>query len=68
MYYILLTVEWIFRFAYGALRRFLPEEKVESIKGLSLTADGKGAVFDVASEDLDTFLAGWFVEIFRVTW
>lgn len=45
-------------FAYGALRRFLPEEKVESIKGLSLTADGKGAVFDVASEDLDTFLAG----------
>ncbi|XP_057774461.1 LOW QUALITY PROTEIN: DEAD-box ATP-dependent RNA helicase 7-like [Salvia miltiorrhiza] len=45
-------------FAYGALRRFLPEEKVESIKGLSLTADGKGAVFDVAAEDLDTFLAG----------
>ncbi|KAH6770831.1 DEAD box RNA helicase [Perilla frutescens var. hirtella] len=45
-------------FAYGALRRFLPEDKVESIKGLSLTADGKGAVFDVAAEDLDTFLAG----------
>ncbi|XP_042048919.1 DEAD-box ATP-dependent RNA helicase 7-like [Salvia splendens] len=45
-------------FAYGALRRFLPEEKVESIKGLSLTADGKGAVFDVAVEDLDAFLAG----------
>ncbi|KAL1550800.1 DEAD-box ATP-dependent RNA helicase 7 [Salvia divinorum] len=45
-------------FAYGALRRFLPEEKVESIKGLSLTADGKGAVFDVAVDDLDAFLAG----------
>lgn len=45
-------------FAYGALRRFLPEDKVESIQGLSLTADGNGAVFDVAAEDLDTFLAG----------
>ncbi|XP_038686213.1 DEAD-box ATP-dependent RNA helicase 7-like isoform X1 [Tripterygium wilfordii] len=45
-------------FAYGVLRRFLPEEKVESIKGLTLTADGNGAVFDVATEDLDTFLTG----------
>ncbi|KAL0403086.1 UNVERIFIED_CONTAM: DEAD-box ATP-dependent RNA helicase 7 [Sesamum radiatum] len=45
-------------FAYGVLRRFLPEDKVESVKGLALTADGKGAVFDVAAQDLDTFLAG----------
>ncbi|KAK4489503.1 hypothetical protein RD792_005312 [Penstemon davidsonii] len=45
-------------FAYGVLRRFLPEDKVESLKGLALTADGKGAVFDVASSDLDTFLTG----------
>ncbi|PQP92817.1 DEAD-box ATP-dependent RNA helicase 7 [Prunus yedoensis var. nudiflora] len=45
-------------FAYGILRRFLPEEKVESVKGMALTADGKGAVFDVAAEDLDMFLAG----------
>ncbi|XP_075501369.1 DEAD-box ATP-dependent RNA helicase 7-like [Primulina tabacum] len=45
-------------YVYGILRRFLPEEKVESIKGLSLTADGTGAVFDVAAEDLDTFIAG----------
>ncbi|XP_027158498.1 DEAD-box ATP-dependent RNA helicase 7 [Coffea eugenioides] len=45
-------------FAYSVLRRFLPEEKVESIKGLALTADGKGAVFDVAAEDLDLFLKG----------
>ncbi|KZV25365.1 DEAD-box ATP-dependent RNA helicase 7 [Dorcoceras hygrometricum] len=48
-------------YVYGILRRFLPEEKVESIKGLALTADGKGAVFDVASEDLDTFIAGEFI-------
>lgn len=45
-------------FAYGVLRRFLPEEKVESIEGLTLTADGMGAVFDVAQVDLDTFLEG----------
>lgn len=45
-------------FVYGVLRRFLPDEKVESIKGLALTVDGKGAVFDVAAEDLDTFLEG----------
>ncbi|KAG2711172.1 hypothetical protein I3760_04G064100 [Carya illinoinensis] len=47
-------------FAYRVLRRFLPEEKVEAVKGLALTADGKGAVFDVPAEDLDTFLAGIF--------
>ncbi|KAI3411271.1 RNA helicase [Psidium guajava] len=45
-------------YAFGVLRRFLPEEKVESVKGLALTADGNGVVFDVAAEDLDTFLAG----------
>ncbi|KAL8240880.1 hypothetical protein R6Q59_014235 [Mikania micrantha] len=45
-------------FAYGVLRRFLPEEKVEAIQGLALTADQRGAVFDVAEEDLDAFLAG----------
>ncbi|EEF51492.1 DEAD-box ATP-dependent RNA helicase 7 [Ricinus communis] len=45
-------------FAFGVLRRFLPEDKVESVKGMTLTADGKGAVFDVAAADIDTFLAG----------
>jgi len=45
-------------FAYGVLRRFLPEEKAESVVGLTLTADGNGAVFDVPVEDLDTFLSG----------
>ncbi|XP_054785826.1 DEAD-box ATP-dependent RNA helicase 7-like isoform X2 [Prosopis cineraria] len=38
--------------------RFLPEEKVEAVKGLTLTADGNGSVFDVPAEDLDTYLAG----------
>ncbi|KAK4734406.1 hypothetical protein R3W88_008667 [Solanum pinnatisectum] len=45
-------------FAYNVLRGFLSEDKVESIKGLTLTADGNGAVFDVSADDLDTFLAG----------
>ncbi|GMH18422.1 hypothetical protein Nepgr_020263 [Nepenthes gracilis] len=45
-------------FAYNVLRRFLPEEKVEAVKGLTLTADGKGAVFDVAANDLASYLAG----------
>ncbi|GKA82689.1 DEAD-box ATP-dependent RNA helicase 7 [Tanacetum coccineum] len=45
-------------FAYGVLRRFLPEEKVESVRGLALTIDKRCAVFDVAADDLDTFLAG----------
>ncbi|XP_038876470.1 DEAD-box ATP-dependent RNA helicase 7 [Benincasa hispida] len=45
-------------FAYSVLRRFLPEEKVESVKGMTLTADGYSAVFDVQTEDLDAFLTG----------
>ncbi|RAL49988.1 hypothetical protein DM860_017777 [Cuscuta australis] len=45
-------------FVYNVLRRFLPEETAESIKGLTLTADGKGAVFDVSTEDVETFLEG----------
>ena len=45
-------------FAFGVLRRFLPEEKVEAVQGLTLTADGNGVVFDVPAEDLDTYLAG----------
>nr|GFB39952.1 alpha,alpha-trehalose-phosphate synthase [UDP-forming] 6-like [Tanacetum cinerariifolium] len=43
--------------AYGVLRRFLPEEKVESVRGLALTIDKRCVVFDVAADDLDTYLA-----------
>ncbi|KAI9198651.1 hypothetical protein LWI28_019683 [Acer negundo] len=45
-------------FAYNVLRRFVPEEKVELVKGVALTADGRGAVFDVPVEDVDLYLAG----------
>ncbi|XP_027357870.1 DEAD-box ATP-dependent RNA helicase 7-like [Abrus precatorius] len=45
-------------FALGVLKRFLPEEKVESVQGLSFTADGNGAVFDIPAKDSDLFLNG----------
>ncbi|GMJ14925.1 PLANT RNA HELICASE75 [Hibiscus trionum] len=45
-------------FVFGVLSRFLPEEKVQSVQGMTLTADGMGAVFDVAKDDVDVFLAG----------
>ncbi|TYH98275.1 hypothetical protein ES332_A12G298900v1 [Gossypium tomentosum] len=45
-------------FVFGVLKRSLPEEKVQSVQGLTLTADGMGAVFDVAEDDVGTFLAG----------
>ncbi|KAJ6294558.1 hypothetical protein OIU76_022608 [Salix suchowensis] len=44
-------------FAFSVLRRILPEDKVESVTGMSLTTDGNGAVFDVKKEDVDAFLA-----------
>lgn len=45
-------------FAFSIMKRFLPEDKVEGVKGLSITADGMGAVFDVPAEDLSLFLEG----------
>ncbi|OIW21350.1 hypothetical protein TanjilG_32664 [Lupinus angustifolius] len=45
-------------FAFGVLRRFVPEEKVNEVQGLTITADGNGAVFDVPAKHLDAFLTG----------
>lgn len=36
----------------------MPEEKIQNLENLSLTADGCGAVFDVPADDVDTFLEG----------
>ena len=46
------------RFAFGVLRRFIPDAKMTSVRDISLTADGMAAVFDVPDEDVDFFLAG----------
>jgi ATP-dependent RNA helicase DDX21 len=40
-------------YVFGALRRNLPEEVVESIRGMAITADGLGAVFDTPVENLE---------------
>lgn len=43
-------------FAWAVLRRWLPDNKVEEIKRLTLTADGRGAVFDVPGHLADEFM------------
>lgn len=48
------------------MKRFLPEEKVEGVKGLSLTADGMGAVFDVPADDVTLFLEGMLTCSFAI--
>lgn len=48
---------WLCRFVCGVLKRILPDDKANSIEGLTLTADGQAAVFDVAQSDVDQFIA-----------
>ncbi|KAI9112020.1 hypothetical protein K1719_016916 [Acacia pycnantha] len=45
-------------FASQRLKRFLPKEKFEAVKGLTLTVLIEKAVFDVPVIDLDIYLAG----------
>lgn len=42
-------------YVWGALRRYFPEDVVSSIKGITMTKDEKGAVFDVPEEHLQLF-------------
>ncbi|XP_077235172.1 DEAD-box ATP-dependent RNA helicase 7-like [Tasmannia lanceolata] len=51
--------------AFRVLREFVPVEKVDELRGLSLTADGKGAVFDVPAEDVNLFIAGQNIEVLK---
>eukprot|EP00250_Pteridium_aquilinum_P008051 c17628_g1_i2 orf=1052-1804(+) len=44
-------------FAFNSLRRVLSEDAVGKIKGMSLTKDNLGAVFDIPSDLVDEFLA-----------
>lgn len=44
----------------------MPDEKVDAVKGLTLTADGNGSVFDVPAEDVDTYLTGKIQVNFRI--
>ncbi|MQM12534.1 hypothetical protein Taro_045452, partial [Colocasia esculenta] len=45
-------------FAYSALRRFMPDEKMVGVRDLSLTADGMAAIFDVPADDVSLFMEG----------
>ena len=40
---------------WGALRRYFPEEVVSQIKGITMTKDEQGAVFDVEDKDVKLF-------------
>lgn len=53
-------------FAYGILRRSFPDDKIDMVKSLSLTADGSAAVFDVPAEDVDSYINGEGEENFSV--
>ena len=43
-------------FVFSHLKRHLPDEVVEEVKRLSLTADGKSAIFDVPSQHVKVCL------------
>ena len=55
---LLVMLELFCRYAFNCLKRFLPEDTVEKVNAMSITADGLGAVFDVPSDLLKTFLVG----------
>ena len=42
-------------YVWGALRRYFPEEVVSQIKGITMTKDEQGAVFDVQDKDVKLF-------------
>ena len=42
-------------YVFGALRRYFPEEVVIAIKGITMTKDEQGAVFDVEDNHLHFF-------------
>jgi len=49
------------RYVFSTLRRLMATDTVDKVRAaMSLTADGHGAVFDVPSELVQTFLDGEF--------
>ncbi|KAF0898455.1 hypothetical protein E2562_007291 [Oryza meyeriana var. granulata] len=45
-------------FVLSTLKRFMPEERLADVKGITLTADGTGAVFDVPSAEVEDYIQG----------
>ncbi|MCO5552180.1 hypothetical protein L7F22_005691 [Adiantum nelumboides] len=54
-------------YVFNCLRRVLPEDTVGKVKGMSLTKDNLGAVFDIPSELVDEFLAAASNDRFTIT-
>lgn len=42
-------------YVWGIMRKFLPQEVNDSIRGMRMFKDQNGAVFDVPDENLDKF-------------
>lgn len=53
-------------YAFNCLRKFLPETIINEVRRMNLTVDGKGAVFDVPSKNVDEFIAEQEGENFTV--
>ncbi|MCO5608224.1 hypothetical protein L7F22_062430 [Adiantum nelumboides] len=54
-------------YVFNCLRRGLPEDTVVKVKGMSLTKDNLGAVFDIPSELVNEFLAAASNDRFTIT-
>lgn len=49
-------------YLFGPLRRILPDNVTENVKGASLCTDGSGIIFDVPSDNVDRYLKSDFKE------
>ncbi|XP_051188901.1 DEAD-box ATP-dependent RNA helicase 7 [Lolium perenne] len=45
-------------YVISTLKRFMPEDRLSNVQGVALTSDGRGAVFDVPSEEVQDYLQG----------
>jgi ATP-dependent RNA helicase DDX21 len=49
---------YVCRYVISTLKRFMPEDRLSNVQGVALTSDGRGAVFDVPSEEVQDYLQG----------
>jgi ATP-dependent RNA helicase DDX21 len=45
-------------FAITTLKRFMPEDRLSDVHGITLTSDGTGAVFDVPASEVQDYIQG----------
>ena len=49
---------YVCRYVLSTLKRFMPEDRLSNVQGVALTSDGRGAVFDVPSAEVQDYLTG----------